>query len=133
MSDQRRSLPSVNALLESEAVRPLLARAPRSVVVDAIRRTIDQARSAAIGLPANEHSWADAIASVVDQSTRPSLRPVINGTGVIVHTNLGRAPLARVAIEAVTRVASGFSNLEYDVDQGARTARSEGSRGDPPR
>ena len=123
MSDQRRSLPSVNALLESEAVRPLLARAPRSVVVDAIRRTIDQARSAAIGLPANEHSWADAIASVVDQSTRPSLRPVINGTGVIVHTNLGRAPLARVAIEAVTRVASGFSNLEYDVDQGARGSR----------
>ena len=123
MSDQRRSLPSVNALLESEAVRPLLARAPRSVVVDAIRRTIDHARSAAIGLPANEHSWADAIASVVDQATRPSLRPVINGTGVIVHTNLGRAPLARVAIEAVTRVASGFSNLEYDVDQGARGSR----------
>ena len=52
--------------------------------------------------------------------SRPSLRRVINATGVIIHTNLGRAPLARVAVEAITSVASHYSNLEYDLATGER-------------
>ena len=55
---------------------------------------------------------------------RPSLRRVINASGVIVHTNLGRAPLARSAIDAVDAVASGYSNLEYDLEEGRRGARN---------
>ncbi|MEP6495823.1 MAG: L-seryl-tRNA(Sec) selenium transferase [bacterium] len=122
-SDARRALPSVTLLLDSDAVRPLLERAPRAVVVDAIRRTIDAARSAPAGAPANEREWASAVASAVARATRPSLRRVLNGTGVVLHTNLGRAPLAQSAIEAIAAVASGFSNLEYDVERGERGSR----------
>jgi L-seryl-tRNA(Ser) seleniumtransferase len=123
MTDVRRNLPSVSALLESEAVRPLLERAPRAVVVDAIRRTIDAARTEPARAPADDRAWAAAVSSVVDQSTRPSLRRVINATGVVLHTNLGRAPLAKVAIDAMTTVAAGFSNLEYDLERGTRGSR----------
>jgi L-seryl-tRNA(Ser) seleniumtransferase len=123
MSDQRRALPSVSSLLESRALQPLLESTPRPVVVDAIRRTIDQARGASIDAPRDETGWAAAIAVAVHAATQPSLRRVLNGTGVVLHTNLGRAPLAQVALEAVMHVASGFSNLEYDIDRGERGSR----------
>jgi L-seryl-tRNA(Ser) seleniumtransferase len=123
MTDTRRALPSVSSLLESDGVRALLDRSPRSVVVDAIRRTIDAARSSPASAPASERAWTDAISAAVSAAERSSLRRVINGTGVVLHTNLGRAPLAIPAIEAITRVASGFSNLEYDIDAGTRGSR----------
>ncbi|MGH7615628.1 MAG: L-seryl-tRNA(Sec) selenium transferase, partial [Gemmatimonadaceae bacterium] len=123
MTDTRRALPSVSSLLDSEAVRSLLGRAPRSVVVDAIRRTIDGARAAPHTAPESERAWTDAIAAAVQTAERPSLRRVINGTGVVLHTNLGRAPLPAAAIDAVARVASGLSNLEYDVEAGERGSR----------
>jgi L-seryl-tRNA(Ser) seleniumtransferase len=123
MTDARRALPSVSALLESEGVRPLLTRAPRGVVVDAIRRTIDAARSAPESAPHSEGDWANAVATSVEQSLRPSLRRVINGTGVVLHTNLGRAPLPQAAIDAIARVSAGFSNLEFDIDRGERGSR----------
>jgi L-seryl-tRNA(Ser) seleniumtransferase len=123
MSDARRGLPSVSALLESAAVRPLLDHIPRAVVVEAIRRTIDAARNEPSRAPADEQGWAQAVSTAVEQSTRPSLRRVINATGVVLHTNLGRAPLAQAAIDAMTNVAAGFSNLEYDLDRGARGSR----------
>ena len=122
MSDPRRNLPSVSALLEREAVRALLERAPRSVVVDAVRATIDEARSGA-SVPRDDQAWAAAIGAALARAQRPSLRAVINGTGVVLHTNLGRAPLATVALEAVQRAASGYSNLEYDIERGARGSR----------
>src|SRR5262245_48256481 len=123
MTDERRALPSVSALLESEAVRALLDRTPRSVVVDAIRRTIDHARARPSSAPSSPHAWADAIATEIDASTRPSLRRVVNATGVVLHTNLGRAPLAPTAIEAVAHAATGFSNLEFDIASGERGSR----------
>jgi L-seryl-tRNA(Ser) seleniumtransferase len=123
MTDTRRALPSVSSLLESDGVRALLDRSPRTVVVDAIRRTIDAARTAPSSAPATDHAWVEAISAAVGAAERPSLRRVINGTGVVLHTNLGRAPLAAVAIDAVARVASGFSNLEYDIGTGARGSR----------
>jgi L-seryl-tRNA(Ser) seleniumtransferase len=123
MSDARRSLPSVNALLESDGVRPLLTRAPRGVVVDAIRRTIDAARTSPESAPHTEHDWARAVTTSVELSLRSSLRRVINGTGVVLHTNLGRAPLPQVAIDAISRVAGGFSNLEFDIERGTRGSR----------
>ena len=121
MTDPRRRLPSVNALLEREDIRALLATAPRSVVVDAVRESIDAARTAAT-VPADDQ-WLPAVSSRLAAAQRPSLRPVINATGVVLHTNLGRAPLARVAIEAMQRAALGYTNLEYDVDRGARGSR----------
>jgi L-seryl-tRNA(Ser) seleniumtransferase len=123
MSDQRRSLPSVTSLLEHSDVLALLEHAPRSVVVDAIRRTIDLARTSPANAPAEMSGWTQAVAEAVDTATKPSLRRLINGTGVVLHTNLGRAPLAGLAIGAIARVASGFSNLEFDVDAGSRGSR----------
>ena len=122
MTDPRRNLPSVSALLERDAVRALLDSAPRSVVVDAVRATIDEARSGA-SVPRDDQAWADAITAALHRAQRPSLRPVINGTGVVLHTNLGRAPLARAAIDAIAVAASGYTNLEYDVEKGARGSR----------
>ena len=122
MSDARRDLPSVNALLETEAVHTLLDQHPRGVVLDAVRSAIDAARS--VGqFHLTEQQWTESIVSAVRQRTQPSLRRVINATGVVLHTNLGRAPLADVAIRAIEEVAQGFSNLEYDLDAGQRGSR----------
>ena len=121
--DARRRLPSVGSLLESGGVQALLGQTPRSVVVDAIRRTIDAARLEPSTAPSTDDEWARAVADAVAQTNAPSLRRVINATGVVLHTNLGRAPLAAAAIDAIVRVAQGFSNLEYDLEAGARGSR----------
>jgi L-seryl-tRNA(Ser) seleniumtransferase len=123
MSDDRRSLPSVSSLLETDGTRALLEHSPRSLVIDAIRRTVDTARSSPATAPGNAAQWAQAIASAVTAAGRLSLRRVLNGTGVVLHTNLGRAPLPQAAIDAIASVASGFSNLEYDIGAGARGSR----------
>jgi L-seryl-tRNA(Ser) seleniumtransferase len=123
VSDQRRALPSVSALLESAEVRTLLATAPRSLVVGAIRDTVSAVRAEARPTPADLTEWACAVAESLATTRRPSLRPVINATGVVLHTNLGRAPLARAALDAMTAVASGYSNLEYDLAAGGRGSR----------
>ena len=71
----------------------------------------------------SDGAWIEAISAAVVQAERSSLRRVINATGVVLHTNLGRAPLAPSAVDAVTRIASGFSNLEYDLETGTRGSR----------
>jgi L-seryl-tRNA(Ser) seleniumtransferase len=125
VTDPRRALPSVTTLLEAPAVNALLAEAPRAVVVAAIRDVIDHARldSDSATRPRELGDWADAVARAVAEATRSSLRSVINATGVVLHTNLGRAPLADVALRAIQTIASGYSNLEYDVDRGERGSR----------
>ncbi|MER3458752.1 MAG: L-seryl-tRNA(Sec) selenium transferase, partial [Chloroflexota bacterium] len=64
------------------------------------------------------------VRSYVEAATAPTLRPAINATGVIIHTNLGRAPLSKAARAALEAVARGYSTLEYDVEAGARGSRS---------
>jgi L-seryl-tRNA(Ser) seleniumtransferase len=123
MTDPRRGLPSVGALIESDAIRPLLGRAPRAVVVGAVRAAIDAARRAPDAAPRGEHEWAAAVGRELEGAERSSLRPVLNATGVVLHTNLGRAPLADAALAAIHRVAGGYSNLEYDVARGTRGSR----------
>ncbi|HEU4996701.1 MAG TPA: L-seryl-tRNA(Sec) selenium transferase [Gemmatimonadaceae bacterium] len=122
MSDPRRNLPSVSALLERDAIKALLLRAPRSVVVDAVRATIDGARTGTVVLR-SDTDWASAVSAMLDRAQQPSLRRVINATGVVLHTNLGRAPLAPAAIDAMQRAATGYTNLEYDIDSGNRGSR----------
>jgi L-seryl-tRNA(Ser) seleniumtransferase len=122
MSDPRRALPSVSALLESETVRPLLAAAPRELVVNAVRDAVAAAREAP-DTPRDAREWGAAIRDALAMRQRRSLRSVINATGVILHTNLGRAPLAAAALAAIRDVAVGYSNLEYDLDRGARGSR----------
>ena len=122
MNDARRDLPSVSALLETRGVKTLLLEHPREVVVDAVRTTVEAARAAG-GAQRSEDEWVRTIESALRDSIRPSLRRVINATGVVLHTNLGRAPLAEAAIRAIGHVAEGFSNLEYDIETGARGSR----------
>jgi L-seryl-tRNA(Ser) seleniumtransferase len=121
-NDARRALPSVSSLLESPRIRELAEAEGRAVVVEAIRTTIAAVRAGA-SAPTTDDEWIAAVAAVVAGYTRPSLRRVINATGVVLHTNLGRAPLPRAAIDAIAAVASGFSNLEYDVERGERGSR----------
>ena len=121
--DPRRALPSVGSLLESESLRALLAAEPRSLVAGAVRAVVDAARRDPSRAPESDAEWTRAVERAVESRRRPSLRPVINATGVVLHTNLGRAPLAASARAAVAAIAEGFSNLEYDLDRGARGSR----------
>ena len=122
-TDPRRALPSVAALLESDAIRPLLDHKPRMRVTAAIRDAIDLARRDPDASPASAGDWGRAVADALVRRERPSLRPVINATGVVLHTNLGRAPLAAAAREAMIAIADGYSNLEYDLERGTRGSR----------
>jgi L-seryl-tRNA(Ser) seleniumtransferase len=122
MTDPRRDLPSVNTLLESEGVRSLLERHPRRVVLEAVRSAVNAARDLGDS-HRTEQQWVSSIASVVESLSQPSLRRVINATGVVLHTNLGRAPLAESAVKAIADIAAGFSNLEYDLATGERGSR----------
>jgi L-seryl-tRNA(Ser) seleniumtransferase len=121
VTDPRRRLPAVDALLAEPDVAALLARHPRSLVTRAVRDAIDGAR--ADGGTAPPEGWGRAVLDRVHRLDAPSLARVINATGVVLHTNLGRAPLAPAAIAAITRVAGGYTNLEYDVARGARGSR----------
>jgi L-seryl-tRNA(Ser) seleniumtransferase len=122
MSDARRGLPSVDRLLREPAVAALLERAPRNLVVAAVREALAQARESRSGPPAD---WPAEIAERVARRSASSLHAVLNATGVVLHTNLGRAPLAPAALEAVRAVAEGYSTLEYDVVTGSRGSRTD--------
>lgn len=124
--DGRRALPSVESVLQEQRVRTLLSIYPRSLVVDAIRQAIQAARpSASAGAPPTRDALIASAAAVLQARLRPSLRPVINATGVILHTNLGRAPLSQAALEEMVACARGYSSLEYDLEAGARGSRHD--------
>jgi L-seryl-tRNA(Ser) seleniumtransferase len=120
-----RRLPKVDEVLGSPKMQELLQTAPRWAVVTAVRSEIARLRHGVLaGGDAVEVDVA-SVAADVARLTRASLRPVINATGVVLHTNLGRAPLARAAIERIVAVARGYNNLEYKLD-----AKQRGSRHD---
>ncbi|MGI8587551.1 MAG: L-seryl-tRNA(Sec) selenium transferase [Chloroflexia bacterium] len=122
--DERRTLPSVDNLLNAPALDNERATLPHHLVADAARETLAAARAAiAVGEPAPDTSaLVEALAALLAEATAPSLVPVINAGGVIIQTNLGRAPLSRAAREAMA-AASAYSNLEYDLDAGVRGSR----------
>ena len=121
-----RQLPKVDALIEREDVAALSASVPRALVLEAVRDAVEETRRAILAGDEAD-SAADAVAAraigLATQKARRSLRRVINATGIVVHTNLGRSPLATSAVDAVTEVAAGYSTLEYDVDSGERGSR----------
>jgi L-seryl-tRNA(Ser) seleniumtransferase len=121
-----RQIPAVNELLGRPALTDLQARASRRLVVESTRRVLRRLRDrivegsvSSVSLEALEQE----IVSEADAAARLSLRGVINASGVVLHTNLGRAPLAREAIEHLAEVSTCYSNLEYDLDRGARGKR----------
>lgn len=125
MSDVRRQLPSVDRLLHEPALATVLAESPRNAVVQAVRDILTAVRSGRAPMP---DSWAEAVRERLAEVGGRSLRPVINATGVVLHTNLGRAPLCRAAIEAVAEIASGYASVEYDLAAGARGHRADHCR-----
>ena len=114
------------ALRDLPAVHDLAAKldAPHALAVAAARRAIDERREAILnGDPPQRADLTVRALELLAELGRPSLRRVLNATGVIVHTNLGRAPLASAAREAVERAAEGYANLELDLTTGARGSR----------
>ena len=124
--DKLRSLPQVEEVLHDASLETLTESVPRDLVCDAVRASIDEARQAILA-----GSDADtSIPSIVRATrmrllalNRSSLRRVVNASGVIIHTNLGRSVLAPAAVQAANEVASGYSTLEYDTDAMARGSR----------
>ncbi|MFN8374752.1 MAG: L-seryl-tRNA(Sec) selenium transferase [Anaerolineae bacterium] len=121
-----RSLPSVDRVLSGKAGAAMVARYGRGPAVDMLRTVLDEVRERLREGQPGVRDTAELEAIVVDrlESThRPSLRPVINATGVIIHTNLGRAPLSAAAQQALVEVAAQYSTLEYDLEDGKRGSR----------
>jgi L-seryl-tRNA(Ser) seleniumtransferase len=132
-----RKIPSVASLLALDDIRSLLACYPRTVILEAIRRILDGYRNEALRGEGGERTREDwtalllaALPAEVAAGEEISFRRVINATGVVVHTNLGRAPLPEEAIRAISDTASGYSNLEFDLGAGTRSSRAwrEGGR-----
>lgn len=115
-----RDLPSVDELLRDAR----LASEPHDLAVAAARAALERARGD-ISAGREPGPLVEAALAELAGARTPSLRRVLNATGVLVHTNLGRAPLASAALERVVEVGGGYSNLEYDLERGARGSRQD--------
>jgi L-seryl-tRNA(Ser) seleniumtransferase len=125
MTNALRQLPSVDRLLQEPTVQTLVTEHGHDATVNAIRAILDGARQAILSgadAPSGE-TLAEAIEAHFQAGRLGQLQPVINATGVVIHTNLGRAPLSRAAIAAMRAVAEGYSNLEFDLVVGERGGR----------
>jgi len=117
-----RSLPSIDDVLSQSAYGEILGAHPRALKVRAARMAVDRARARL--LRGEERSFGPSdLQDALRALTTPNLRPVINATGVVLHTNLGRAPLAARAADRVREIAASYSNLEFDLDEGERGSR----------
>ena len=130
--DLLRELPAVDRLLREPALQELEGALPRQALLEAARQTVESYRSLLLSprlpedlakLDLSPGKLAAEAARRARRQAEFSLRPVINATGVILHTNLGRAPLSGAAVEALTRAAGGYCNLEMDLESGERGSR----------
>jgi len=124
--DRLRRLPKVDEALKDPLIAEELADKPRQVVLDALRDAIDQTRARVLSDEDFDFTAEDVLREAkvrIALRSRRSLSRVINATGIIVHTNLGRSPLSEKAADAVREVATGYSTLEYDVQTGERGSR----------
>ncbi len=122
-----RGLPSVDRLMQLAEVEGMMAGYGRSLTLEALRFALDDTRQAILagnGRLPTEQEIAQTAQEWLANLLAPTLQPVINATGVIVHTNLGRAPLSQAALKAVQETASSYSTLEFDLDSGKRGSRS---------
>ena len=118
-------LPSVNEVLQQPTIEKITDELPRRLVIEAIREVLDQIREEILATDIFPESAAleQRVLARIKDKNKPNLSRVINGTGVVLHTNLGRAVLSKAAVDAVTQVAQGYSNLEYDLMEGERGSR----------
>ncbi|MDX1393748.1 MAG: L-seryl-tRNA(Sec) selenium transferase [Gemmatimonadota bacterium] len=121
--DPRRALPSVDALLGDPALGPAVEAHGREAVKQSVRRVLEGLRKDPAALEGDaDEALRGLILADVERAAAPSLRAIVNGTGVVLHTNLGRAPLAEEAIAAAAR-AAGYGNVEYALETGERGSR----------
>jgi L-seryl-tRNA(Ser) seleniumtransferase len=125
-----RSLPAVDELLRYEAVQEAAVTYPRTLVVEAVRNVLERIRQAIIADPQTidpkrfeRAALANQILAELEHLAAFTLKRVINGTGIIVHTNLGRSLLCEDALARLRLIGSGYSNLEYDLEAGSRGSR----------
>ena len=121
-----RQLPSVDQLISTEAMEDCITRFGRPLTIEAVRTILGNLRSSynlGDGIP-SENELISEILQQLETWTAVTLHNVINATGVILHTNLGRAPLSRSALQAVNETSSSYSSLEYELDKGRRGSRS---------
>jgi L-seryl-tRNA(Ser) seleniumtransferase len=124
--DDLRRLPSIDKLLNSELALQMEALYGRNALVHTLRETLDNTRKSILDgelIPVDEQSILQSAESQLMAAFMPTLRPVINATGVIIHTNLGRALLSEDAQKAVQAVAANYSNLEFNLENGKRGSR----------
>ncbi len=127
LSVKLRSLPSVDRVLSESALADALDRWPRPHVVEAVRSELDVARSLLVNgreAPSAPGELAELAERMLRGRLQPSLRHVINATGVVIHTNLGRAPVSDAAALAMSEASTGYTNLEFDLVQGSRGSRA---------
>jgi L-seryl-tRNA(Ser) seleniumtransferase len=128
-ADPRRVLPSVDRLLAHPAAQAVVARWGREPVVAALRAELEELRRAIgehgedVAATSDDAGIVERAAAHLHRELAPGLHPVLNGTGVVLHTNLGRAPLSEDAMRALGAVAAGYANLEYDLAEGRRGDR----------
>lgn len=127
--DPRRRLPAVDRLLGRDRTTAWQERYGREPVKRALREVLEEARrglaDGGIEAPPGTAELLDRAGVRLERSARPALRPVLNATGVVLHTNLGRAPLPAAALEAAAEVGGGYSNLEFDLRTGRRGSRHD--------
>jgi L-seryl-tRNA(Ser) seleniumtransferase len=121
-----RALPKTDELLKRDDLAALASTLPRPVVTDAVRDAVEAVRARVLAgedTLFDDDSIAEDAIDLARDRMRPSLRPLVNATGIIVHTNLGRSRLSDAALRAVVEVAGNYSTLEYDVETGERGSR----------
>jgi L-seryl-tRNA(Ser) seleniumtransferase len=125
METDFRNLPGVDKVLSDERLRRLGESYPHDLLVSVIRKQLELERlSITVGKPcASLDEIVAAISVQLEALAKPSLRRLVNASGVILHTNLGRAPISREALDAMESVSRGYSNLEFDLETGARGSR----------
>lgn len=136
-----RRIPKIDEVLKAGGLELLFAGAGRTVVTEAARSVIQDLRNEILKMTPEEleefdiqrmdiEAVANRVIAYMEQEDCNNLYPVINATGTILHTNLGRAPLCKEAVENVAAVSKGYSNLEYDVEAGKRGSRHNIRKGD---
>lgn len=122
---QLRNLPSVERVLSSKRIRTLTEEYTREWVTNLVRKEIEEARLSILNgqTAPSQEDIATSVANKIEAIGQAWPRPVINATGVIIHTNLGRAPLSLEAMEAVIQASEGYNDLELDIEEGKRGSR----------
>ncbi|MFP5213397.1 MAG: L-seryl-tRNA(Sec) selenium transferase [Acidobacteriota bacterium] len=123
-----RRLPGVDVLLQAEEIREALGQHPRKLVIESIRHVLDAKRRSILDHPEEEHDLEQAalVRLILDRLAEASdymLRPVVNASGIVIHTNLGRSLLPEEAIERLQLLCRGYNNLEYNLEEGNRGSR----------